>query len=170
MMGLPPSYEAAFHNPPSNKSRSLTPNNRAKFSEVKLFENSKERSRFEDLADLFAIMKTMESLEAAYSRDSVSSTEYTDSCFKLISQFKTTESVLVTSGAILSADAFIHDHEIDCPRAYERLIRVGVPATVVHSTHDNRGEIVIVAETVQEFITAMDGIKLGNFAPSFYTP
>ena len=65
MMGLPPSYEAAFHNPPSNKSRSLTSNNRAKFSEVKLFENSKERSRFEDLADLFAIMKTMESLEAA---------------------------------------------------------------------------------------------------------
>ena len=90
------------------------------------------------------------------------STEYADSCFKLISQFKTTESVLVTSGAILSADAFITEYEIDCPRAYERLLRVGVPATVVHATHDKRAEIVIVAETVQEFITAMDGIKLGT--------
>ena len=162
MIGQPPSYETAFKNPPINKTRSSYVNNRPKYNEVKLYENPKERSRFEDLADLFAIMKSMESLEGAYSRDSVSSTEYADSCFKLISQFKTTESVLVTSSAILSADAFIRDYEIDCPRAYERLIRVGVPATVVHSTHDNRGEIVIVAETVQEFITAMDGIKLGD--------
>lgn len=158
MMGPPPSYEAAaFHQRPPSYN-----NTRPELKEVKLFENSKERSRFEDLADLFAIIKTTESLEAAYSRDSISSTEYADSCFKLISQFKTTESVLVTSGAILSADAFITEYEIDCPRAYERLLRVGVPATVVHATHDKRAEIVIVAETVQEFITAMDGIKLGT--------
>lgn len=139
-------------------------NTRPKFPEIKAFENPKDRNKCEDLSDLFAIIKTMECLEAAYSRDSVSSTEYADSCFKLISQFKTSESALVANGSIQSADAFIREFDIDCPRAYERLIRVGVPATVVHATHDKRGEIVIVAETVQEFITAMDGIKLGIIA------
>ena len=162
----PPSYETSvFHDSKFDKNfatREL--NTRPKFPEIKAFENPKDRNKCEDLSDLFAIIKTMECLEAAYSRDSVSSTEYADSCFKLISQFKTSESALVANGSIQSADAFIREFDIDCPRAYERLIRVGVPATVVHATHDKRGEIVIVAETVQEFITAMDGIKLGIIA------
>jgi ESCRT-I complex subunit VPS28 len=162
----PPSYETSvFRDSKFDKnfaSREL--NTRPKFPEIKAFENPKDRNKCEDLSDLFAIIKTMECLEAAYSRDSVSSTEYADSCFKLISQFKTSESALVANGSIQSADAFIREFDIDCPRAYERLIRVGVPATVVHATHDKRGEIVIVAETVQEFITAMDGIKLGIIA------
>lgn len=33
--------------------------------------------------------------------------------------------------------------------AYDRLIRAGVPATVMHLSHDDRAESVIVAETVQ---------------------
>lgn len=169
MFGPPPSYEtAASFDSKSDSFRPMKPQRqssmRPKQNEVKAFENAKERGRCEDLSDLFAIIKTMECLEAAYSRDSVSSTEYSDSCYKLISQFKTSEAALVASGAIASADDFIRDFEIDCPRAYERLIRAGVPATVVHTTHDKRGEIVIVAETVQEFITAMDGIKLGTFS------
>jgi VPS28 protein len=163
MFGPPPSYESS-----SDSFKPVKPqrqsNMRPKQSEVKAFENAKDRGRCEDLSDLFAIIKTMECLEAAYSRDSVSSTEYSDSCYKLISQFKTSEAALVASGAIVSADDFIREFEIDCPRAYERLIRAGVPATVVHTTHDKRGEIVIVAETVQEFITAMDGIKLGSLS------
>lgn len=160
----PPSYETSVYHDFKSDNHSVCRelNARPKFSEIKAFENAKDRNKCEDLSDLFAIIKTMECLEAAYSRDSVSSTEYADSCFKLISQFKTSESALVASGSIQSADAFIREFDIDCPRAYERLIRVGVPATVVHATHDKRGEIVIVAETVQEFITAMDGIKLGT--------
>ena len=168
MFGLPPSYETAasckYTNSAAFEQDAVSSR---KQSEIKAFENQKERGRCEDLSDLFAIIKTMECLEAAYSRDSVSSSEYSDSCYKLISQFKTSESALVASGAIISADAFISEYDIDCPRAYERLMRVGVPATVVHATHDKRGEIVIVAETVQEFITAMDGIKLGNSWTSY---
>jgi ESCRT-I complex subunit VPS28 len=40
----------------------------------------------------------------------------------------------------------------------------GVPATVLHPAQDNRLESVIVAETVQAFITAMDALKLGQRA------
>lgn len=36
----------------------------------------------------------------------------------------------------------------------------GVPATVLHASSDNRAESVIVAETVQAFITAMDALRL----------
>lgn len=161
-MEPPPTYEASTKvEGRTSKFIERYPTNK-KINEVLLFENVKERSKCEDLSDLFAIIRTTESLEAAYNRDSLSSSEYADACFRLISQFKTSESALVTSGAILSADAFIRDFEIDCPRACERLIRVGVPATVEHATHDQRGEIVIVAETVQEFITTMDAIKIGD--------
>ena len=150
-MGPPPSYED--HSPRSN----LQATNRPKLGEVKLFENPREGGRFGDLADLFAIFKTTEALESAYARDSVSSTEYTESCLKLIQQFKTSESALIKSGVITSADAFILEYKIaDCPRAYERLIKIGT----VHA--NNRGEILIVFQTGQEFITTMDLIKLGK--------
>lgn len=36
----------------------------------------------------------------------------------------------------------------------------GVPATVLHASSDNRAESVVVAETVQAFITAMDALRL----------
>ena len=43
--------------------------------------------------------------------------------------------------------------------------RTGVPATVLHSAGtDSRAEAVIVAETVQAFITAMDALRLGQKA------
>lgn len=132
-------------------------------AEIKLYENGKERKRAEELADLYAIIKTTESLEAAFSRDAINSSEYTSACTKLIAQFKTTESVLLSSGAIESAEKFFREF-LDCPRARNRLLVVGVPATVVHATHDDRAEAVIVAETVQGFITAMDSLKLNQRA------
>jgi ESCRT-I complex subunit VPS28 len=132
-------------------------------TEIKLYENGQERKRAEELADLYAIIKTTESLEAAFSRDAINSSEYAAACTKLISQFRTTESALLASGAIESAEKFFREF-LDCPRARNRLLVVGVPATVVHATHDERGEAVIVAETVQGFITAMDALKLNQRA------
>ena len=66
--------------------------------------------------------------------------------------------------AIKAIKAFVEEHQIDCPRALERLLRTGVPATVIHNSSDDRGDTVIVAETVQHFITAMDAVKLESFA------
>jgi ESCRT-I complex subunit VPS28 len=39
-----------------------------------------------------------------------------------------------------------------------------VPATVLHASTDNRAESVVVAETVQAFITTMDAIRLNQRA------
>lgn len=110
------------------------------------------------------IIKATESLEAAYSRDAVSATAYAESCTRLIQQFKSTESALITGGMITSAEVFMREFDVDCPRAYDRLLRAGVPATVMHVSHDDRGENVVVAETVQYFITTMDALKLDQRA------
>ncbi len=40
----------------------------------------------------------------------------------------------------------------------------GVPATVIHGTSEHQTESVVVAETVQAFITTMDALKLGQRA------
>ena len=127
--------------------------------EVKLFESTTERRRLEELADLFSIIRTTESIEAAYSRDAITEKEYAEVCFRLISQFKTTESALLTAGSLQSVEKFIDDYSIDCPRAFHRLIRVGVPATVMNGSHDDRGESIIVAETVYNF-TAFCRLKV----------
>ena len=104
-------------------------NFRVKSPEVKMYESSKERKGLDDLADLFAIIKATEALEAAYSRDACTPNDYTDACKKLISQFKTTEAALVSSKAISSADMFMREYQIDCSRAYERLVIAGMLVT-----------------------------------------
>ena len=72
--------------------------NRPKYGEIKAYDNTKERNRCEELADLYAIIRTTESLEAVFARDAVTLSEYSESCTKLISQYKTTEAALVAAG------------------------------------------------------------------------
>lgn len=98
---------------------------RAPAEEIKLFEDSKERNRLEELSDLYAIIKATELLEAAFSRDCITSAEYADACSRTISQFKTAESALISRKYITSTDAFMKEFQIDCPRAYERLVVIG---------------------------------------------
>lgn len=121
---------------------------RGKRSEVKMHETVSERKRYEELADLYSIFRTTEFVEALYVEDAVSEKEYTELCSRLIAQFKTVESALLAAGMIQSVEEFTRVYGVDCPRAFDRLIRVGVPATVIHSSHDDRGESIIVAETV----------------------
>jgi ESCRT-I complex subunit VPS28 len=118
-----------------------------------------------------------ESLETAYSRDAVSSQDYATACARLITQFKSTESALITAGIISSAEVFIREFNVDCPRAYDRLLKFGVPATVLHDggrAGDGQGQrepdSVIVAETVQAFITAIDALALENYAVDVVQP
>ena len=61
---------------------------------------------------------------------------------------------------------------MDCPRARERLLRHGVPATVLHAESRagaGAGEA-LAAETTQHFITAMDALKLEERAVDSVQP
>lgn len=153
---LPPSYSSVTGRDPAQHIMER----RRRVGEVKAYESSKERALYEELGDLYSIMKATEALEKAYGRDAVSASEYSEACTKLISQFRTSEAGLISGGKIVNIDQFIADYSVECPRAYHRLVTTGVPATVMHATHDDRQEGVVVAETVQCFITAMDALKL----------
>jgi ESCRT-I complex subunit VPS28 len=151
---LPPSYRAA------TVPASVTHERRPKLGEIKAYETSRERSLYEELGDLYGILKVTEALEKAYGRDAVGAAEYSEACSRLISQFKTSEAGLISGGKITDIDQYLKDYCVECPRAYHRLVATGVPATVMHASHDDRQEGVLVAETVQYFITAMDALKL----------
>ncbi|KJE91267.1 vacuolar protein sorting-associated protein 28 [Capsaspora owczarzaki ATCC 30864] len=129
--------------------------------EVKLYTTAKERELYDNMADLFAIIQTLNYLEKAYVRDSISPSEYTPACEKLIAQFRTAKSML--KDQVPSIEKFMGDYKLSCPAAYQRL-QIGVPATVEHGgtgeSTSARNAAVHVAETVQSFITLMDSIKL----------
>lgn len=54
--------------------------------EVKLFRNPREREKYDNLAELFAVMSTLQCLEKAYIKDCIPSREYTAACSKLLVQ------------------------------------------------------------------------------------
>jgi len=134
-------------------------------SEIRLWANSKEQEKYENFADLYAIIKSTEKLERAYVRDGINAQEYESACEKLIAQYK----VLYGSmkDMVPSIEGFMQQYHMQCPMAYNRLVKVGLPATIEHrkrATDDSSGGARAVAEVVQNFITAMDSLKLNLVA------
>lgn len=133
--------------------------------EVKLWNDKREREMYENFAELFAIIKATEKLEKAYVRDVISSAEYEIECQKLIAHFKTLSSTL--KDIVPSIERFHDTYKMDCPAAINRLVTSGVPATVEHraaAAMSATTSAAIVAECVQNFITAMDSLKLNMVA------
>ncbi|KAH7102438.1 vacuolar protein sorting-associated protein 28 [Auriculariales sp. MPI-PUGE-AT-0066] len=126
--------------------------------EVRLYSNNLERERLESQGTLFGIVVALEFLERAYVRDSITAVEYVPACTKLIGQYRTMLKLLGNS--LPSLDAFMARYRMDHPAALHRL-KVGVPATVEHSSDTAAESGKWVAETTQRFITFMDALKLG---------
>ena len=57
-----------------------------------------------------------------------------------------------------------------CPRAVDRLLKSGVPATVLNPVVSQSGEASKVAEATQNFITAKDALQLGQNAVDTIQP
>ena len=127
---------------------------------IELYENSRERDDYDEQANLYAIILATEHLERAYARDAIQPKEYTLQCKKLISQFKLAERVLRGG---MTTETFMQVYQMDCPRAVERLLRMGVPEPMKGGA-DEANHAVTVAETVQHFITTMDAVKLDQRA------
>ena len=143
----PPSYSSP---PPPQKMR--------------LYDSARERQKYSEMADLYCIIKATEHLERAYVRDAVGKEEYTEACAKLIAQFKGARVV------VGDVHEFIREYKVECPRAMNRLLREGVPATVLTSDHSTKQSEVKVAETVHQFITVLDALKLNVRAVDEISP
>ncbi|RSH87802.1 Vacuolar protein-sorting-associated protein 28 [Apiotrichum porosum] len=127
--------------------------------EVRLPTTPAERERTENLATLYSIVVSLEYLERAYVRDSVSSKEYEPACTRLLAQYKSV--MKVVGEEIGGVETFMKRYRMDHPAALHR-IQVGVPATVEHSAEAGGGgeSGKYVAEATQAFITFMDALKL----------
>lgn len=131
--------------------------------EIDPYDSHKERDALETQADLYAIILATEHLERAYARDAISHQEYSTECKKLIGQFKMEEKAALRAGGCKTTEEFMHRFEMECPRATNRLLIEGIP----QPASTGSGEVdmkVRVAETVECFITVMDGVKLDQLA------
>ncbi|KAF8981687.1 hypothetical protein BGZ46_002409 [Entomortierella lignicola] len=152
----------------SNTSFGGAPSNRAMPTinldeEIKLTTNNRERAQMDNMADLYSIIVVLEHLEMAYIRSAIT---HTETCPQLIAQFKTASNLL--GDVVPDLENFMKEYNLDCPAAVKR-IKIGVPATVefgdgVSSETNGHRTAKYVAETVKNYITVVDALKLGMVA------
>ncbi|KAG9318929.1 vacuolar protein sorting-associated [Chiua virens] len=125
--------------------------------EVRLYATNAEREKYSLLATLFGIIVALDYLERAYVRDALTAAEYSPACTRLLSQYMTM--LKLVKDAVPSIEQFMTRYRMDAPAALHR-IKVGVPATVEHSSEAGPETGKWIAETTQNFITFMDALKL----------
>lgn len=126
--------------------------------QIKLYNNATERKQWDQLANLFSLIKTIDSVEQAWQNDFIDQLSYENTIRKLLSQLKTQQTALASS--IPDLNRFIQDFSISANYAAPR-IAAGVPATEEHRITPEASVSYLYAQIVQHFITAMDAIKLG---------
>jgi len=147
---------AAGMTPPMARTASPTTIQRPK-EKVQLYQGPREREKYDNMADLYAIIKTVEHLEKAYVKDAIPADKYEPACTKLIAQYRTACGLIE-----MSVDEFVAMYKLDCPAAMLRL-KAGIPATLEHTTaptSSGGNQQAVVAQVVQHFITTSDLVKL----------
>ncbi|PSN39808.1 Vacuolar protein sorting-associated protein 28 [Blattella germanica] len=125
------------------------------YEEVKLFRNAREREKYDNMADLYAVINTLQNLEKAYIRDCVTPKEYTAACSKLLVQYKAAFNQ-VQGDEFPTIETFVKKFRLDCPAALER-IKEDRPITI----KDDKGNTSkCIADIVSLFITIMDKLRL----------
>lgn len=125
------------------------------YEEVKLYKNARERDRFDYLAELYALVNTLQCLEKAYIKDAVTPTEYTSACSKLLVQIKAAFKQ-VQGEEYGSVEEFTKKRKMNCLAALER-IKEDRPITI---KDDNGNSSRNIADIVSLFITIMDKLRL----------
>lgn len=123
--------------------------------EVRLYRSPGEREHYDNMADCYSLINTIQCLEKAYIKDAVTSKEYTAACSKLLTQYKAAfKQIDKEFGA---AETLLVKYSFECPLALER-IKDDRPITI----KDDKGNThACIAEIVSMFITISDRLKLG---------
>ncbi|KAF7960892.1 hypothetical protein EAE96_000564 [Botrytis aclada] len=137
--------------------------------EVKLAESRAERDLQDSLAEVFSIIITLDQLERAYLKDAIPESDYTETCDRLLKQYKAISADESVAREFVDLETFKNEWDIDVPRATERL-RIGLPSTVTAPSHNastsnnNGTNGTLILEATQDFITFLDALKLGLLA------
>ncbi|KAJ2938937.1 hypothetical protein O0L34_g17749 [Tuta absoluta] len=125
------------------------------YEEVKLYRNAREREKHDNMAELYAVVSTLQHLEKAYMRDCVRAQEYTAACSRLLVQYRVAWKQ-VQGDEFPTIESFVQKFRLDCPAALER-IRENKPNLI----KDDKGNTnKYIAEIVSLFITLMDKLRL----------
>lgn len=120
-----------------------------------MFRLPSERERFDNMADCYSLINTIQCLEKAYIKDAVTSKEYTAACSKLLTQFKAAFKQIDKEFG--TPEQFLKKYRFECRAALDR-IREDRPITI----KDDKGNThACIAEIVSTFITISDRLKLG---------
>ena len=123
--------------------------------EVKLARNPREREKFDNLAELFAVLTTLQCLEKAYIKDCVPVKEYNSQCSKLLVQYKAAFKQ-VKDDEYPDVETFCRKYRLDVPAALER-IREDRPITI----KDDKGNTnKLIFSSTSLFITIMDKLRM----------
>ncbi|KAL4873831.1 hypothetical protein BDV12DRAFT_182157 [Aspergillus spectabilis] len=151
--------------------------------EVKLTSSSAERDLYESLAEIYSIIVTLDGLEKAYIKDVITEAEYTETCTRLLKQYKSSLGDDTVAKEFVDLENFKRTWGLECPRATERL-RIGLPATVEQASHSGSaankalgpsgpsggasGTLILTA--TENFITFLDALKLNMFSKDALHP
>lgn len=135
--------------------------------EVKLSTTSAERDLYDSLAEIYSIIITLDALEKAFLKDSITEDDYTETCNRLLKQYKSNLANEAVANAFGDLESFKKEWYMECPRATERL-RIGIPATVEQGPSQKAGaqqgdsaDATYVVQATEIFITLLDAIKIG---------
>ncbi|KAF1954508.1 vacuolar protein sorting-associated protein-like protein Vps28 [Byssothecium circinans] len=134
--------------------------------EVKLSTTNAERDLNDSLAEIYSIIITLDAVEKAYLKDSITEGDYTETCSRLLKQYKSNLADETVARAFGDLETFKREWDMECPRATERL-RVGIPATVEQGpTHKptqpgESADATLIVSATENFITLLDAIRIG---------
>lgn len=149
--------------------------------EVKLAETATERDLIDSLAELYSIIITLDGLEKHYTKDSITESEYTEICGRLLKQYKSILKDETVAREFGDLERFKREWRMEAPRATERL-RIGLPATVAdapsaqqaapqnstQSRSSATGQQILLA--TENFITFLDALKLNMLSKDSLHP
>ncbi|XP_038218357.1 vacuolar protein sorting-associated protein 28 homolog [Zerene cesonia] len=90
------------------------------YEEIKLYRNAREREKHDNMAELYAVVSTLQHLEKAYMRDCVRAQEYTAACSRLLVQYRVAFKQ-VQGDEFPTIESFVSKFRLDCPAALERI-------------------------------------------------
>lgn len=80
--------------------------------EVKLATTNAERDLHDSLAEIYSIIITLEAIEKAYLKDSIPEADYTDTCHRLLKQYKSNLANEAVARAFGDLDSFAEEWEV----------------------------------------------------------
>lgn len=130
---------------------------------IRLTDSSQEAKKFDDFADIYALIVATDRLEKVWRRDAVTDAEYEKECYGLIQKFKAARTA--TMRTLPNIERFYAEYNINAHGGRSVLVDNGVPSTQGVQRPDVQGQIVDNIHCIQFFISLIDNIELNQRTP-----